>query len=86
MVVYKYTFHGGISNVFDMPKGAEVLTVQEQHGNICMWARVDPKRETERRLFRIVGTGDDRADGEYVGTVQMCGGDFVFHIFEGKPA
>ncbi len=80
--VFKYQFSQGIHQAFEMPRGAEVLTAQVQHGVVCLWARVDTRMPMELRRFVIIGTGHDGADGKYVGTVQMDGGDFVFHVFE----
>lgn len=77
-----------------MPKGAEVLSVQEQHGMPCIWALVDPSNKTEERHFEIFGTGHDiPMNGErksyqnpvkrkYIGTFQLQGGSLVFHLFE----
>jgi hypothetical protein len=68
-----------------MPKGAEILTVQTQHGVPCVWAIVDPQAEKEDRYFEILGTGQPVYEGEevdraYVGTFQQP--PFVWHLFE----
>lgn len=67
-----------------MPVGARILTAQVQHGKICLWARVDPKASLQPRVIVVVGTGWDGVDDgwHYVSTVQMAGGDLVFHVFE----
>lgn len=72
-----------------MPKGAEVLTVQVQHGDPCVWARVDTDAPVQVRKFRWFGTGHliiERAAHKlhYVGTIQQIGGSLVFHLFEDK--
>ena len=66
-----------------MPRGAEVLTVQMQREVLCVWAVVDPDAEKEQRKFIVYGTGHeyDSIKGEYVGTVQIHGGDLVWHVF-----
>ena len=48
--IWKYQ----VENVIEMPKGAEILTVQVQTPfNICIWAKVDPEEtEMEKRKFR----------------------------------
>lgn len=69
----------------DMPRGAEVLTVQMQKGKPCLWAVVDTGNDKENRTFAIHGTGHDvnNADSKkYIGTYQLMGGDLVFHMFE----
>lgn len=65
-----------------MPKGAEVLSVQDQMGHLCLWAIVDPDEEMEDRHFRIFGTGHPIVypTGDFIGTVQQ--GQFVWHIFD----
>lgn len=66
-----------------MPIGAQVLTVQLQHGNPCIWALVDPTAEVEIRRFRMAGTGHSLDEtGRHIGTIQMAGGDLIFHFFE----
>lgn len=71
-----------------MPKGAEVLTVQVQHGKPQIWARVDPDAPKETRWFGFFGTGHP-IPGEaagvqftYVDTFQVEAGQLVFHLFE----
>lgn len=69
----------------EMPKGAEVLTIQVQHGDPCIWARVVPFAPPEVRKFRWFSTGEpmpDRASLKYVGTIQQIGGSLIFHLFE----
>jgi len=83
--VYKYTIDRTY-NIIDMPKGAQLLDVQVQNGYPQLWALVDPDAEMEERYLTIVGTGHDIGLGnmEYVGTYQIDGGIFIFHVFEGK--
>lgn len=67
-----------------MPDGARLLSVQNQHGFIALWALVDDDVEdNERRLF-IRGTGhpiDAAVNAVFVGTVIV--GAYVWHIFDG---
>lgn len=77
--IWKFT----VENVIEMPKGAEILTVQIQDSfNTCIWALVDPEEETEKRVFEVVGTGHkfDNANKKYIGTWQIS--MFVWHLFE----
>lgn len=69
---------------FDLPIGAEILTVQEQHNNITMWVVVDPDQPTETRHITVYGTGQPLPEnpGIYQGTVQTNGGALVWHVFE----
>jgi hypothetical protein len=70
-----------------MQKGAEIIHIAEQYGDICMWAIVDTDAEQEKRCFNIVETGheiynDMGINRKYIGSVHLDGGSFVFHIFE----
>ena len=74
-----------VENFIEMPKGAEILTVQIQDGqmfNACIWAKVNPENELEKRHFIVVGTGQGFQDDNtnYIGTYQD--GPFVWHLFE----
>ena len=79
--IWKYVLrpHGSIQ----MPKGAVVLTAQEQYGEVVIWAWVNPE-ETEmvERKFLTPGTGHQIEEGalQYISTVQIDG--LVFHVFE----
>jgi len=68
----------------EMPKDAKILAVGNQYEVVCLWAEVDPKNDTVSRMFRIIGTGHSVPDEllEYIGTVQMTGGNFIWHIYE----
>ena len=81
--ILKYTLTNG-RNSFSMPKGAVVLSVQEQNNMACLWALVEMSGEIEIRTFETVGTGweMDNRDRKYLGTLQLAGGTFVWHVFE----
>ena len=65
----------------DMPAGAQVLTVADQHGLPTVWMEVDDKFPNETRHFRIHGTGHTVEDGgTYIGT--GVGQEFVWHVYE----
>lgn len=73
----------GVSEV-EMPAGAQVLCVQAQGGEPCVWAVVDQDAARERRVFLTYGTGHqhEAIRGKYVGTYQLLDGALVFHVFE----
>ncbi len=81
--IWKYTLPVTSHPILPMQKGAKVLSVDVQHGEIQVWALVDPEAPKELRRFRVASTGN--AVGEeieslrFIGTVQM--GDLVWHIF-----
>lgn len=75
-----------------MPKGAEVLSVQEQPhlgpAAINMWALVDTEAEKTMRKFFVIGTGHATGTkrlGRSVGTFQLDRGRLIYHLFEEKP-
>ena len=69
-----------------MPIGAEILTVQIQDDNLCLWAVVDAdsKALTEPRFIQIYGTGHPMIgtslDRKYIATFQIM--KLVYHVFE----
>ena len=83
-----WKFPTPIDDVFsiDLPKGAQILTVQVQRGEPCIWALVDPDAPKEKRHFVLLGTGHVHSkrllEGcSYVGSYQVQGGQLVFHLW-----
>lgn len=75
------------NSMVEIPIGAEILTIQAQGENPCIWAMVDPSKKTEIRQFDVFGTGHDIIDNmgferKYINTFQLYGGALVFHLFE----
>lgn len=74
--------------VVEMPRNADILTVQVQHGAARVWAIVEDDAKAEMRRVVVVGTGwplpADMGRGEYIGTYQTDGG-YVWHVFAAKP-
>lgn len=72
-----------------MPKGSEILSVQQDQKTMipCIWALVYPENEEEERFFELFGTGhsihnDIGIERKFIGTYQYQQGQFVGHIFE----
>jgi hypothetical protein len=82
MKIFKYPLTLTDKQTILLPIGAELLTIQNQNGSLCLWASVDEKAFLEARTFAIYGTGNPLPEsiGRYISTVQMDG--FVWHIFE----
>lgn len=85
--IWKFTLEVKDIQTLDMPKGAEILTVQFQETHGQLWALVDPEAEIEERDIEIFGTGnpihcDMGLTRQYIGTYQMHGGNLVWHVFE----
>ena len=72
----------------DMPEGAEILDVERQDVDPCIWALVNTDAPLKPRRFAWYGTGH-RASGiakaDHIGTVLLHGGRLVFHLFERRP-
>lgn len=85
--VFKYPIPITDAFAIDMPVGAQILDVQDQRGQLCMWALVDPEAEIEQRSFRLAGTGHPiKGWGlHHIATVQMAEGTLVWHLFEDNP-
>lgn len=70
----------------EMPKGARILKVGAQNGNLVFWALVDPAAEKVARKFFLIGTGHEMhnvIDSEtYLGSAVLGGGELVLHLFE----
>lgn len=82
--IWKYIIGPGKDPIL-MPEGAEILTVQTQNENACIWALVDPGAPKTERYFDTYSTGyeipcDMGIDRKYIGTFQME--SLVFHVFE----
>ena len=85
--IWKFELETKDQNIIQMPKGAEILCIQEQYGKPCIWALVDPNEEKEVKTFEIFGTGhpvycDMGISRIYKGTYQLNSGALVFHVFE----
>lgn len=82
--IWKYSLPQQVS-FLEMPKGAEILTVQPQNGVPCIWAIVDPDAPLEDRVFVSVTTGGYvpvNSNPKYIGTYQLYDQQLVLHLFE----
>lgn len=71
-----------------MPPDAQILTVQIQKNQPCIWALIDTD-DIRAKAFQIeiFETGqeieqENDVERRYLGTCQMDDGDYVFHVFE----
>ena len=86
--VFKYAFAIITDDfVIPMPEGAQILMVQMQGENPCIWSLVDATKPESIRKFRVAGTGhqismDENSEYIYINTFQMLEGALVFHLFE----
>lgn len=84
--VYKYPIRIEDRQVVGLPKGAEILSMQIQKGNLCLYALVDASVvEIEFVPICIYGTGHniENADNlKFIGSAKMHEGELVLHVFE----
>ncbi len=80
--IWKYVLKVTDYQTIMMAQNAHILSVQEQYGNIVLWAESDTKAQPENRSFHVVATGQEHKEhpGKYIGTVQV--GSLVWHIYE----
>ncbi len=85
--IWKFAIEVEDLQAITIPKSAIILSVQVQNGQICIWAIVNPSAPTVERVIRMAGTGHDLTNrpvlGEFIGTVQINGEQFIFHVFDG---
>lgn len=83
--IFKYKLQTIDFQRVEMPKGAEIISIQTQFDDPCVWAIVESDNPAELRTFEIFGTGfsfDDEVKRQYIGTYQLQNGFLVFHCFE----
>jgi hypothetical protein len=85
--IYKYPLTVINPQTITMPEGAEILAVQVQYDNPCLWALVNPERPDTDYIVETFGTGqpiycDIGVERRHLGTYQVHDGDLVFHVFE----
>jgi hypothetical protein len=90
--IFKYDVSAAKGGIIEGPI-TKLLTAQVQHGSIMVWAEVDTDAENVKYEIVPVGTGWplDASTGkcvldthQYLGTVQLAGGTFVFHVYAKK--
>ena len=92
--IFKYELQITDEQNIAMPSGSRILSVQEQSGNLCLWAVVEKKNTCRDRKIMIFGTGNPLPEGlrgfsydapsgytaDFIGTVQASNG-LVWHVF-----
>ena len=82
--IYKYKLKELTTQTITMPKGYEILSVQVQHGVICLWAIVTESNEPEDVTINVHGTGHPVTSNNltYISTIQMLDGDLILFVFK----
>tara|TARA_R110000772_G_scaffold267971_3_gene393563 strand:+ start:7227 stop:7493 length:267 start_codon:yes stop_codon:yes gene_type:complete len=83
--VWKFPIVHG-SNILELPRNPQWLTVGEQHGNLMVWVIVNDRNETTEYTIDVFGTGQELTPASlryWIGTQQI--GPFVWHVFMRRP-
>lgn len=83
--IWKFPLQIIDTQTIEMPIGAEILCVQMQGSDPCLWAIVNdhesiPKMNITIRTYGI-GHPIDSIKEQYIGTYQSLSGQLVFHVF-----
>lgn len=81
-VIWKTILEAVDNQLITLPKDAKFLHIHEQHEQICLWFECDSNITTEQRQIRIVGTGHNAPNGQYLGTGFLMDGQLVLHVYE----
>jgi hypothetical protein len=83
-MIYKYPLKLQNFQELFLPKRAVILDVQNQRGQLCLWAMVDSnEKNLATKPIHIIGTGWEhipQSSLRYIATVQMD--DCVWHVCE----
>ncbi len=84
--IWKFPIATTFRQDVEMPRGSQIKSAQHQHGQLCIWAEVNPKADKCKRQIVIIGTGHELPrEGygmEFVATVLELDGLLVWHIYE----
>lgn len=84
--IWKFPLDLSHEQAVTMRAGAEILCVQTQNNVPQLWALMADDERIEARRIQIRGTGHNADDvGKYIGTFQVDGGLYVFHVFDKGP-
>lgn len=84
LTIHKYPLAITAKQSIMLPKQATILKFDNQFEIPVIWALVDSEAEYEKADFRMFGTGHQIPTGvglSYIGSAQLQGGEFVWHLF-----
>jgi len=84
-IIWKYEI-SSTQTLIEMPKDAQILSVQVQNEIPCIWVLVDPEKPKNEKVIEIFGTGHKipcvGINRNFIGIFQLKLGSLVFHLFE----
>lgn len=84
MTIWKFPLTITDEQTINVPKGAQILSIQNQFNKPVLYAIVNSKAPREERYIEIYGTGHPLSmlGRQYLGTFQIDDGQLVYHAFE----
>jgi hypothetical protein len=82
--IYKYAVPLTDTFELELPASVGYCLFAEQHGELCVWIRLDPDAPKQKRTFHVRGTGHPLPEGlslYHVGSCLFQRGVFVWHLF-----
>lgn len=83
--IHKFPLTDAPQQLVRMPRNAKIIALQLQRGILTLWAMVETKNPMAYRGIEVRVTGDyplGNMHGDYLGTLQFEGGDFILHYFD----
>ena len=85
--IWKFNLTMADRQIIGMPKGSEILSLQTQFNEPCIWVLITDGDDMEDRTFEIFPTGntiyfDMGIERKSIGTFQVDNGNYIFHVFE----
>ena len=88
--IYKYVLKVTDIQNLTLPSGSRIISVEEQNGEIVLYAVVNTSMKTntitDKYVIFIIGTGhcaDNSIGNTFLGTVKLAAGQLMFHVFYG---
>lgn len=85
-MIWKYEVPDGQPTIIQMPKDAQILSIQPQGEKSMIWALVDIEQPKVKRAIYCSLTGSNvyvrSTKFEFIGTCQFDDGEFVAHYFD----
>jgi hypothetical protein len=84
--IYKYPLPYEDIVILQLPYGAKILSVLNQHEKIVLYALIDTEKPKHQLVkIRIVGTGhpleENIKDYQFIGSVALSNQNLIFHVF-----
>ncbi|HEX8887097.1 MAG TPA: hypothetical protein VF797_21630 [Noviherbaspirillum sp.] len=81
--IHKYTLPMGGWCAIQLPACSRLLSAEEQHGAVALYAEVDRTKAADGQLrMHMIMTGDLAPEGaEFLNTIMMAGGTYVVHVY-----